>query len=157
MPYAPGLQEVYLPATLSHEDYPDLIAEGQTIDTIAVGAVLAVFNWAPNSERYRRVAKFTKALFENFDKLLQPPRHPKWKEVNLAAEAAGLAALRRRAGTAEQAAAAAPAAACRPAQARFRALPDQVAPAEAVRASATTAASSSSAASWNGATTSRPD
>ena len=87
--YPPALQEDYLPATLTHEDYPGLIPEGQTIDTIAVGAVLAVFNWAPNSERYRRVAKFTEALFKNFDKFLEKPRHPKWKEVNLAAELPG--------------------------------------------------------------------
>jgi uncharacterized protein len=87
--YPAALQEDYLPATLTHEDYPNLIAEGETIDTIAVGAVLAVFNWAPNTERYRRVAKFTEALFKNFDKFLEKPRHPKWKEVNLAAELPG--------------------------------------------------------------------
>jgi TRAP transporter TAXI family solute receptor len=89
MPYPTALQDDYLPATLTHDDYPGLVAEGQTIDTIAVGAVLAVFNWAPNSERYRRVAKFTEALFKNFDKFLEKPRHPKWKEVNLAAELPG--------------------------------------------------------------------
>lgn len=89
MPYPPALQDDYLPATLTHDDYPLLIPEGQTVDTVAVGAVLAVFNWAPNSERYRRVAKFTEALFKNFDKFLEKPRHPKWKEVNLAAELPG--------------------------------------------------------------------
>jgi TRAP transporter TAXI family solute receptor len=89
IPYVPALREDYLPATLNHEDYPNLIPEGQTVDTIAIGAVLAVFNWAPDSERYRRVAKFTKALFENFDKFLEKPRHPKWKEVNLAANLPG--------------------------------------------------------------------
>ena len=89
MPYPAALQDDYLPATLTHEDYPGLIAEGQTVDMIAVGAVLAVFNWAPNTERYRRVAKFTEALFKNFDKFLEKPRHPKWKEVNLAAELPG--------------------------------------------------------------------
>ncbi len=89
MPYPPELQDDYLPATLTHDDYPSLIPEGQTVDTIAVGAVLAVFNWPQNSERYRRVAKFTEALFKNFDKFLEKPRHPKWKEVNLAAELPG--------------------------------------------------------------------
>jgi TRAP transporter TAXI family solute receptor len=89
VPYSAALQEDYLPATLTHEDYPNMIAEGQSIETIAVGAVLAVFNWAPNSDRYRRVAKFTEALFKNFDKFLVKPRHPKWKEVNLAAELPG--------------------------------------------------------------------
>lgn len=89
MPYPPALQDDYLPATLTNEDYPSLIPAGESVDTIAVGAVLAVFNWAPNSERYRRVAKFTEALFKNFDKFLEKPRHPKWKEVNLAAELPG--------------------------------------------------------------------
>jgi TRAP transporter TAXI family solute receptor len=89
MPYPTALQDDYLPASLTHDDYPLLIPEGQSVDTVAVGAVLAVFNWAPNSERYRRVAKFTEALFKNFDKFLEKPRHPKWKEVNLAAELPG--------------------------------------------------------------------
>ncbi len=89
VPYAAPLQKDYLPATLTHEDYPNLIPEGKTVETIAVGSVLAVFNWAPNTERYRRVAKFTKALFANFDKFLVKPRHPKWKEVNLAATLPG--------------------------------------------------------------------
>ena len=89
VPYSPPLHKDYLPATLTHEDYPNLIPEGKPIETIAVGSVLAVFNWAPNTERYRRVAKFTKAFFENFDKFLVKPRHPKWKEVNLAATLPG--------------------------------------------------------------------
>ncbi|NJM35048.1 MAG: TAXI family TRAP transporter solute-binding subunit [Rhodomicrobium sp.] len=89
IPYLPVLREDYLPATLTHEDYPNLIPKGQTVETIAIGAVLAVFNWAPNTDRYRRVAKFTKAFFENFDKFLEKPRHPKWKEVNLAANLPG--------------------------------------------------------------------
>ncbi|HKJ60797.1 MAG TPA: TAXI family TRAP transporter solute-binding subunit [Hyphomicrobiales bacterium] len=89
VPYAPELQAEYLPATLTHADYPNLIPEGQQINTIAASAVLAVFNWASDSDRYRRVARFTKAFFENFDKFLQKPRHPKWKEVNLAAKLPG--------------------------------------------------------------------
>jgi TRAP transporter TAXI family solute receptor len=89
VPYSPELQTNYLPATLTHADYPGLIPEGQQVNTIAASAVLAVFNWAPNTERYRRVAKFTQALFNNFDKFLEKPRHPKWREVNLAATLPG--------------------------------------------------------------------
>jgi TRAP transporter TAXI family solute receptor len=89
IPYTAELQEEYLPAVLTHADYPNLIPEGQQIDTIAASAVLAVFNWSADTDRYRRVAKFTKAFFENFDKFLEKPRHPKWKEVNLAAELPG--------------------------------------------------------------------
>ena len=35
------------------------------------------------------MAKFTEAFFKKFDKFLEKPRHPKWKEVNLAAELPG--------------------------------------------------------------------
>lgn len=89
VPYKGELLEEYLPATLTHDDYPNLIPEGEKIDTIAASSVLAVFNWSADTDRYRRVAKFTRAFFENFDKFLQKPRHPKWKEVNLAAELPG--------------------------------------------------------------------
>jgi hypothetical protein len=34
--YSKPLQGDYLPATLTSKDYPNLIAEGETVDTIAV-------------------------------------------------------------------------------------------------------------------------
>jgi TRAP transporter TAXI family solute receptor len=89
IPYTPELFEHYLPTKLSNEDYPNMIPKDQPIDTIAVSAVLAVFNWTPNTDRYRRVAKFTEAFFAKFPQFLEKPRHPKWKEVNLAAELPG--------------------------------------------------------------------
>ena len=89
IPYTPELFEHYLPTKLSNEDYPSMIPKDQPIDTIAVSAVLAVFNWTPNTDRYRRVAKFTEAFFAKFPQFLEKPRHPKWKEVNLAAELPG--------------------------------------------------------------------
>ncbi len=33
--------------------------------------------------------KFVEALYTKFDKFLQPPRHPKWRDVNLAATVPG--------------------------------------------------------------------
>jgi hypothetical protein len=47
--------------------------------------VLAVYNWPSNHHRYRRTANFINALFSKFAEFQKPPRHPKWKEVNLAA------------------------------------------------------------------------
>jgi TRAP transporter TAXI family solute receptor len=87
--YTPELFEHYLPTKLTNEDYPNMIPKDAPVDSVAVSAVLAVFNWDPKSDRYRRVAKFTEAFFQNFDKFLEKPRHPKWKEVNLAAELPG--------------------------------------------------------------------
>jgi TRAP transporter TAXI family solute receptor len=84
----PALMETYLPAMLAASDYPGLVpAEG--VETIAVGAVMAVYAWAPGSDRHRKVARFVEALHSRFEEFLRPPRHPKWREVNLAAQVPG--------------------------------------------------------------------
>ena len=78
------LLKVFLPTTLPREAYPVLIPEGDRVMTVASGAVLAVYNWPEQSDRYRRVANFVQGFFDKFDKFLEPSRHPKWKEINLA-------------------------------------------------------------------------
>jgi TRAP transporter TAXI family solute receptor len=87
--YERPLQNDYLPATLTAKDYPNLIAEGDKVDTIAVPAVLAAYNWAPNTDRYRKLSLFVDAFFTKFPKFQNPPFHPKWKEVSLAAPLPG--------------------------------------------------------------------
>lgn len=89
IPASESLQEIYLPSTLTSADYPGLIPEGQSVETLAVGAVMAVYGWAPNTERYQKVARFVDAFFSRFPQFLQAPRHAKWKEVNLAARLPG--------------------------------------------------------------------
>lgn len=84
-----ALMETYLPATLAAADYPGLVRDAGGVETIAVGAVMAVYAWAPGSERYRKVARFVEALQSRFGEFLRPPRHPKWREVNLAAQVPG--------------------------------------------------------------------
>src|SRR5712671_1721382 len=83
--YAKPLQDDYLPANLSAKDYPNLIADSEQVDTIAVPAVLAAYNWTPNTERYRKLALFVDAFFTKFPTFQNPPFHPKWKEVSLSA------------------------------------------------------------------------
>ena len=87
--YDKPLQSDYLPATLSAKDYPNLVADGEKVDTIAVPAVLAAYNWAPNTDRYRKLANFVDAFFTKFPTFQNPPFHPKWKEVSLSAPLAG--------------------------------------------------------------------
>jgi len=87
--YDRPLQGDYLPATLTSKDYPNLIADGDKVDTIAVPAVLAAYNWAPNTDRYRKLSLFVDAFFTKFPTLQNPPFHPKWKEVSLAAPLPG--------------------------------------------------------------------
>jgi hypothetical protein len=80
----------YLPSTLTSNDYPDLIPQGQEVETIAIPTILAAFNWQKGSDRYRRVARLTDYLFSRLDKLQGPGFHPKWKDVNLSAKVPGL-------------------------------------------------------------------
>jgi TRAP transporter solute receptor, TAXI family len=89
VPLSSQLLQTYLPSSLTHDDYPALIEPGLSTDTVAVGAVMAVYNWGPKSDRYKTVGSFVGAFFDNFDQFLTPPRHPKWQDVNLAAELPG--------------------------------------------------------------------
>src|SRR4030095_10031293 len=83
--YEKPLQGDYLPARLSAKDYPNLISDQEQVDTIAVPAVLAAYNWAPNTDRYRKLSQFVDAFFTKFPTFQNPPFHPKWKEVSLSA------------------------------------------------------------------------
>jgi len=79
----------YLPAEITHELYPNLVAEGTTVPTIANRALLVAYAWPENSEKYKKVAKFIDAFFGKIDQFNNSSRHPKWREVNLAAEMPG--------------------------------------------------------------------
>ena len=81
--------DYYEPATLTHDDYPNLIAPGEHVDTIAIPVVLAVYNWPRGNDRFRRVERFIDRYFTRFDKLREPSLQPKWKDVNLAAKVPG--------------------------------------------------------------------
>ena len=87
--YQKPLQEDYLPTQLTAEDYPNLIAAGHGIDTVAVSAVLAAYSWAPRTDRYRRLELVVNALFSKIKELQRPPFHPKWREVALNAPLPG--------------------------------------------------------------------
>jgi uncharacterized protein len=90
IPYPAQLIGDYLPTTLTHDDYPELIPTNQTVETVAVGAVLIAYNWPrTNADRYRRVQKFVEAFFPKISEFQKPPRHVKWREVNLAATLPG--------------------------------------------------------------------
>ena len=89
IPYSEPLQSDYLPSVLKAEDYPSLIPPGGRVDTVAVPAILAAYNWSPKSERYAKVDHFVKIFFDRLKSLQQPPFHPKWKEVVLSAPLKG--------------------------------------------------------------------
>jgi len=89
VPFAKQLQTDYLPAMLGHDDYPGMVEAGRDVGTIAVGAVLIAYNWPRDSDRYRRIARFVDVFFSRLAEFYKPPRHPKWRETNLAAVVPG--------------------------------------------------------------------
>jgi TRAP-type uncharacterized transport system substrate-binding protein len=90
IPYPKELQDDYLPATLTHDDYPELVPARETVNTVAVSAVLIAYNWPKtNLDRYQRVQRFVEAFFPKIAELQKPSRHVKWREVNLQATLPG--------------------------------------------------------------------
>ena len=89
IPFTKMFEDHYTLGEFTKQDYPNLLDGKDRIDTIAVPAVLAAYNWPVNSDRYQKVQRFVQYLFNNFDKLQHPPYHPKWRDVNLAATIPG--------------------------------------------------------------------
>jgi len=75
----------YALGEFTSEEYPTLVPHGQKIDTIAVPAALAVHNCPKNTDRYRRVQRFTEALFAKWDKFMETTV-PGWTRWSVAEE-----------------------------------------------------------------------
>lgn len=89
VPFAPALANAYVPAQLTAADYSRLVGSDAPVATIAVGMALVVANLPPNTERYRGAANFVDTFFTMLPRLQEVPRHPKWHEVNIAADFPG--------------------------------------------------------------------
>jgi len=89
IPLSPGVLSAYVPARLTAADYPNLVPRDGSVDTVAVGVVLVAADLQSVPERYRNLSNFVDAFFTGFSSLLAPGHHPKWQDVNLAAEFPG--------------------------------------------------------------------
>ncbi len=85
-----SIQGSYFETAFSGQDYPNLIDQGISQPTIAVGAVLAVFNWREGTSRHKAVSAFVDRLDDAL-RVLQDDSiyHPKWKEVDLSVDVPG--------------------------------------------------------------------
>jgi uncharacterized protein len=81
--------ENYLPTEITHAEYPALIPEGAPVPTVANKALLVAYAWPESSPRYKRLSRFVNDFFERIYQFHDGARHPKWKEVNLAADVHG--------------------------------------------------------------------
>jgi hypothetical protein len=103
----PALDPDYTRAELSHSHYPGLIAEGNSIPTLAVNTILVAYTWPIGSRRSDLLATFARAFLSRVTELQDGRHHPKWAEVDVAARIDELARfspaeswLRARAGPA---------------------------------------------------------
>jgi uncharacterized protein len=89
IPFGVPLEATYLPTRLESKDYPNLIRPGGEVATIATGMVLLAARSKTDSGSQQRVDRFVAAVFPRFAELQAQGRHPKWREVNLAASLPG--------------------------------------------------------------------
>jgi TRAP-type uncharacterized transport system substrate-binding protein len=72
IPFSKTFADYYTVGELTNKEYPTLVPPGQS-----------------GNDRYRRLERFVEGLFTKWDKFREPPRHPKWRDVNLAATVPG--------------------------------------------------------------------
>src|SRR5882762_8596609 len=63
IPFSKTFADYYTVGELTSKEYPTLVPENESVDTIAAPAVLAVFNWSKGNDRYRRIERFVEGLF----------------------------------------------------------------------------------------------
>lgn len=83
------IKAAYVASELTAAAYPNLIEPQAPVPTVAVSAVLAAYNWPDGHPRRQKLNGFIQSFTTNFDRLLEPPFHPKWREIDLAAEVPG--------------------------------------------------------------------
>lgn len=76
----------YAPSQFTGEDYPNLVEQGQQVETIAVNRVLALRNWPEGSAHYERIADLSEALSTYWFNEIQKPAG---NGIDLAAQALG--------------------------------------------------------------------
>jgi TRAP transporter TAXI family solute receptor len=95
-PEAPSADKSYVPSEISSSDYPNFVEPGASLPVWSVPAVLAVYNWDPakggmQRDRYRRLADFIDAFFDNRARLDDGPGgfNENWCAMDLADDVGG--------------------------------------------------------------------
>jgi uncharacterized protein len=87
--FGAGLEESYLPTGFDRDDYPNLIEMETEIPSVATGMVLLAAASKDDKGHTDRVARLVDTLFSRFGELKKDGKHPKWREINLAASLPG--------------------------------------------------------------------
>ncbi|MEM7043153.1 MAG: TAXI family TRAP transporter solute-binding subunit [Pseudomonadota bacterium] len=84
-----AIEEPYVAAELTSEDYPGLIDGEASITTLAVPTIMAAYAWPRRHQKRAQLESFQDALIDRLGQLRQTPFHAKWQEVDPKAEIAG--------------------------------------------------------------------
>jgi uncharacterized protein len=87
--FAGNLEDAYLPTGFNHDDYPKLIEIETEVPSVATGLVLLAAAAKDDEGHADRLARLVDTLFTRFAELKRDGRHPKWREINLAANLPG--------------------------------------------------------------------
>jgi TRAP-type uncharacterized transport system substrate-binding protein len=82
------LEAAYLPTRFGAGDYSNLIRSGSEVATVATGMVLLAAKSKGDKKAQAEIDQFVAVVFPRFAEL--QARHPKWREVNLAASLPGI-------------------------------------------------------------------
>jgi TRAP-type uncharacterized transport system substrate-binding protein len=55
--------DIYAPSLISHDDYPNLVAEDHPVETMSASLTVAVFNWKKGNPQYDKTRALADALF----------------------------------------------------------------------------------------------
>ncbi len=83
LPENDALTRVYNPSTLSSDDLPNLIGDGDSVATYSVDAIIAAYGWGADHPRHQRSARFVNALVDGIGELKSDAYQPTWKRVEL--------------------------------------------------------------------------
>ena len=83
LPINEKIRKTYERANIDHQDYPNLVPSGTSVASLQFGAIMAAYNWEPKAQRYQNVANFVNRFFGALDELKKPPRHPRWRKLDV--------------------------------------------------------------------------
>lgn len=87
IPWSPALEPVYAPAHVTAAERPNLVNPTEPVETVGEPMALIALDAAPGTTRADALGGIAREFLDNYDGLLADNRDPRWRDVNLAADA----------------------------------------------------------------------